>query len=138
MGINISQQCVLAVEDDWNLLTALEAFLKSAGFAVLTARNGPEALKLMEGAQPDVIVSDIRMPGMDGYELYEKIRARPEWESIPFIFFTILSDRAHIRRAEELGVDMYFTKPGEPENLLAAIREQLEQGRLGQSATELI
>lgn len=127
------------IEDHPPLLMALQGILEIAGYDVLTAVGGAEALEVMAEVQPDLVMSDIMIPQMDGYAIYETIRARPEWASIPFTFLTARTDKEHRLRAKELGINRLITKPFKVANLLATIHDQLEQaGRVdNQESTEL-
>ena len=122
----MSKRCILIVEDHPPLLEGLGDLLLSAGYCVLAALSGEEALETLEESQPDLILADIMMSGMDGYELYRKIRARSEWDHIPFVFQTALLDEANRLRAKKLGVDAYITKLMQPDALLAEIHGILE------------
>jgi len=121
---------ILVVEDHRPMAGAIESILTMEGYAVSTAANGIEALQVMEEAAPDLIVADILMPEMDGYAFYQEVQRRPEWRPIFFIFLTSMAEREDIQRGRELGVDSYITKPFEPEDLLAAVRTELEKARL--------
>ena len=79
---------VLVVEDSASLRMAIASILEQDGYTVLSAADGVQALDVMEESQPDLVLADIAMPVMDGYELYRAVRERPEWISIPFIFLT--------------------------------------------------
>lgn len=125
--MNANGQCILVIEDHPPLLMAIQGILETAGYNVLTAVSGAEALEVMAEVQPDLIISDIMMPQMDGYAIYEATRARPEWASIPFMILTARTDNEHRLRAKELGIDRFITKPFKVPNLLATIHDQLEQ-----------
>lgn len=112
---------LLVVEDDRNLLRAIAVSLRRAGFEVATARGGEEALESLAGTIPDLIVSDIMMPGMDGYTLAEHIRANARTDLIPIVFLTAKDARKDRIAGSRAGVDAYLTKPFEPEELIAAI-----------------
>jgi signal transduction histidine kinase len=118
---------ILIVEDDTSLLVGVQDILELAGFQVATAANGVEGLAVLETFQPDLILSDIMMPKMDGYRFFEAVRARPEWLGLPFIFLTAKGEKTDIRRGKQLGVDDYVTKPFEEEDLLVAIRAKLNR-----------
>jgi DNA-binding response OmpR family regulator len=125
----MGEQRILVVEDRVPLLVAIQDILETEGYSVLTATNGVDALQVMEDedACPDLILSDILMPQMDGYTLYEAVRARPEWASIPFIFLTAKAEREDVSKGRELGVEDYIIKPFEPDDLLLAVRTRLER-----------
>jgi CheY-like chemotaxis protein len=108
---------VLIVEDHEVILFNMKFCLEMQGYKTLTAINGLEALEALKKANPlpDIIVSDIMMPVMDGYEFYRKVSEIPAWSSIPFIFVSAKSTPDDIRLAKKLGVDDYITKPFEEE-----------------------
>jgi len=116
---------LLVVEDDRNLLRAIAVSLRRAGFEVATARGGEEALELLSATIPDLVVSDIMMPGMDGYTLAEHIRSSARTDLIPIIFLTAKDARKDRIASSRAGVDAYLTKPFEPEELIAAINNIL-------------
>jgi signal transduction histidine kinase len=128
------------VEDDPAVLEGVRGLLELADYHVATAGHGLEALALLETFAPHLIVSDIMMPRMDGYELYAAVRARPEWAEIPFIFLTARAEKRDVYRGKELGVDDYIVKPFDESDLLIAIRNkltrraQLDQARQRQIA----
>lgn len=116
---------ILVVEDDPSMLEILVLLLEDEGYNVLSANSGKAALLLMQKYKPHLIVSDVTMPGISGFDLYEQIRARVDWAHIPFIFLTARGQRADIRRGMELGADDYLVKPFEPEELTAAVKVRL-------------
>ncbi len=118
---------ILVVEDNPTLLEGLNALLEFAGYRMATAENGREALKLLDEIAPDLIISDITMPGIDGYEFQSKVRERPELLGVPFIFLTARGGKAEIRLGKELGADDYITKPFDEEDLLSAVRSKLSR-----------
>ena len=118
---------ILVVEDDYALLDGLRDILELSGYRVLTARNGVEGLAVLQTQLPDLIVSDIQMPRMDGYQFYEQVRARPEWVSLPFIFLTAKSEKADVRHGKMLGADDYVTKPFEEADLIVAVQAKLNR-----------
>lgn len=124
--MNTTASCILVVEDNKALLAAIQDLLEYSGYTVLAALDGIGALQVMEEVRPDLMISDIMMPRMDGYALLMAVRARPEWASIPFIFLTARTDEEHRLRAWELGVDDYIVKPVAIAALLATIRPHLE------------
>jgi signal transduction histidine kinase len=123
----MSNATILVVEDDAALLEGLSDMLELSGYEVLTARNGVEGLATLEQRLPDLIVSDINMPRMDGYQFYGLVRARPDWVSLPFIFLTAKSEKADVRRGKMLGADDYITKPFEEADLLVAVQAKLNR-----------
>jgi two-component system, sensor histidine kinase and response regulator len=123
----MSSETILVVEDDAALLDGLRDILEFSGYRVVTARNGAQGLVVLEQHRPDLIVSDINMPRMDGYQFYDQVRAHPEWVSLPFIFLTAKGEKADVRRGKMLGVDDYITKPFEEADLLVAVQAKLNR-----------
>ncbi|NIV30416.1 MAG: response regulator, partial [Anaerolineae bacterium] len=93
-----SRPTILVVEDEEAILEIITFFLQDEGYQVLQALNGEAALSLLESARPDLIISDIRMPGIDGFALCEEVRANPDFGQLPFIFLTGRDERADVRR----------------------------------------
>jgi len=120
-------EVILVVEDDAALLDALRDILELSGYEVLTGRNGYEGLAVLEQRLPDLIVSDINMPRMDGYQFYAQVRAHPDWVSLPFIFLSAKGEKADVRRGKLLGADDYITKPFEEADLIVAVQAKLNR-----------
>ncbi len=118
---------VLIVDDNPDLIDGVKLTLEMEGFQVLAAENGREALEILNRITPDLILADIMMPEMDGYELYEQVHQDERWTHVPFIFVTAKTEKADIQRGKELGVDDYITKPFDPDDLIAAIRGRLKR-----------
>lgn len=121
------QVSLLVVEDDPAMLVALRDILEGAGYRVMTAPNGVAALDALSGEQPSLILSDISMPVMDGIELFEQVRKRPNGTAIPFIFLTARGTREDIFAGKSLGADDYITKPVTSQELLSAVHARLER-----------
>lgn len=121
--------CILLVDDDEAILNSAARLLKLRGYEVITALNGREALAAMQQVVPDVIVSDIGMPDMNGYDFFHAVRSNPLWTPIPFIFLTAYGQRTDIRRGHSLGVDAYLVKPFEMEDLLVLVESRLKRVR---------
>lgn len=121
----MTEEVILLVEDSDVLRQGLKSLLEQESYQVISGGNGVEALKKMEETTPDLILADILMPEMDGYELFEAVRSQPEWISIPFIFLTARRERKHILAGKRLGAEDYLLKPIAPEDLLTAIRSRL-------------
>ena len=120
-------QTLLVVEDDPAMLIALRDILENAGYVILTAENGQDALNILANSKPELILSDIAMPVMDGFELLEAVRQRPTGATIPFIFLTARGTREDIFTGKSLGVDDYITKPVTSKELLSAVRARLQR-----------
>lgn len=118
---------LLIVDDEPNLLIAVAAVLRDEGFDVKTARNGREALVMIAQDPPDLIVSDVRMPGMDGYELARRLRTTANFALIPIVFLSAKDETKDRVEGFRSGVDVYLTKPFEPDELIAVIRAILQR-----------
>jgi len=112
---------LLVVDDEPNLLRAVAACLKTEAYDVSTARSGREALLQLAEAVPDLVVSDIRMPGMDGYQLARQLRGSPRTALVPIVFLTAKDETADRIEGFRAGIDAYLTKPFEPEELIAVV-----------------
>lgn len=120
---------LLVVEDHDILREGLQILLETEGYRVLTAANGKEALEIMRRVVPGLILSDITMPEMDGYQYYESVRMQPEWVRIPFIFLTALGERDAVFASKKLGVEDYLVKPVDRQELITTIRSRLERSQ---------
>lgn len=118
---------LLVVDDDPGLLLAVSETMRAEGYEVITARRGAEALGIIAETIPDLIISDIRMPGMDGYQLVKNLRAAPRSRLIPIIFLTAKDETADRITGFRTGVDAYLTKPFEPEELVAIVASILQR-----------
>jgi DNA-binding NarL/FixJ family response regulator len=116
---------LLVVDDEPNLLTAIAAVLRGKGFEVTTARNGKDALLQIARGLPDLIVSDVRMPVMDGYRFARQLRAAPHTKLIPIVFLTAKDETEDRIEGFRSGVDVYLTKPFEPDELVAVVQNIL-------------
>src|SRR5215204_1058205 len=122
-----SKSHILVVDDNPDKLSLLEAALCLAGYRVTTATDGDEALAAIESYQPDLVITDVMMPRMNGYELAQRIRANPVTKFIPVIMQTAASRRVEdLRRANEAGALGYITDPTDLDLLLARTRTLLE------------
>jgi two-component system sensor histidine kinase/response regulator len=117
---------VLVVDDNEGNIATLKGLLKYEGYTILTATSGPVALELAETAQPDLILLDIKMPIMDGFEVCRLLKSSKETFQIPVIFLTVLSQTSDIVKGLELGAADYVSKPFKPAELLARVRVHLQ------------
>ncbi len=120
---------ILVVDDDTALRTALTRYLEKRGYLVQDAASGLEAFKIFEKDPADLIVSDVLMPEMDGYEFCRRLRATRAGQLVPFIFLSSKSDVDDRVQGHSIGADDYLIKPFEPKELLAKIEAQLERSR---------
>jgi putative two-component system response regulator len=121
---------ILVVEDDTLLLEVICSILEAEEFLVQPAKNGKQALEIFVNSKPDLIISDIMMPEMDGYELLKSIRDLPNGVTVPFLFLTARTERADVSRARTLGVDDYLFKPFDAGELINAVRSRLDRRHL--------
>lgn len=120
---------LLVVDDEPDLLRAIALTLRVEGYEVITARNGAEAIVRVAESVPDLVVSDIRMPEVNGHTLVRYLRDSPRTNLIPVIFLTAKDTTPDRVAGFRSGVDAYITKPFEPEELLAAIGGILDRVR---------
>ena len=118
---------LLIVDDEPNLLRAVAAVLRNADFEVTTARNAREALIQVAQNLPDLIVSDVRMPVMDGYQFAKKLKAEPHSALVPIVFLTAKGETEDRIEGFRSGVDVYLTKPFDPDELVAVIKNVLQR-----------
>ena len=116
---------ILVVDDQAANVRVVSSLLERHGYAVVTAINGPDALRAAAEVVPDLILLDMMMPGMDGFELLAALHERPHFRRIPTVFLTAAQDRDLLLRAFDAGAVDYVTKPFMPEELLARVHAHL-------------
>jgi len=116
---------ILLVEDEESLVNIMSSVLQDEGFSVKTLFSAEEALQLNGSFSPDLIISDIRMKGIDGFTMFEIMKALERFRHIPFIFLTAIDDRSSQQRALKLGATAYITKPFDVDELLGVVRKVL-------------
>jgi signal transduction histidine kinase len=130
----LKEASILVVEDNYHLRMLLDKILSDAGYSVRLAENGKEGLAQLDEATPDLILSDIIMPEMDGYEFYNAVRANPVVELVPFVFVSGKDAHQEILFGKSLGAEDYLTKPFRANELLVVIEARLERARRVQEA----
>ena len=123
-------QLILAVDDAPNILKAIQYILTKAGYSVLTARDGDEALTLVKRERPALVISDIMMPGLDGYSLCSRLRSERSTYLIPFIFLSAKDTVDDRIKGIQTGADGYLTKPFNRDELLALVETVLIRHRI--------
>jgi DNA-binding NarL/FixJ family response regulator len=121
---------VLVVDDNPDTLGMLIEALESAGLTALVARSGEQALAVLDRVEPDVVLLDAVMPGMDGFETCRRIKRRAALATTPVLFMTGLSDRAHVAQALRAGGVDYLSKPISPDELIARLAVHVVNARL--------
>ena len=131
---------ILVVDDDPLIISLVERKLREAGYTVHTAENGQKALQLLPTSRVDLIITDVMMPVMDGWEFVRELRIRPECAFLPVIFLTALNSANDRVKGFRLGADDYLAKPFKAEELLSRVERTLRNGesihRLAQSSME--
>jgi CheY-like chemotaxis protein len=117
---------ILIIDDEIHIRRLTARMLEVAGYQVLEAASGPQALHLLTENQPDVITCDIAMPGMNGFEVLEALKSQPATAAIPVIMLTAIGQDKDIARATALGAADYITKPFSSTKLVETIEHQLK------------
>jgi CheY-like chemotaxis protein len=120
-----TEPLVLIADDDPELIALVEATLRNEGIGCRTADNGLTALRMAREIMPDLILLDVRMPGMNGFEVLETIRRDSGLQNLPVILLTGCDDPADIKRGSELQADQYIAKPVSPKDLLSRVKQLL-------------
>lgn len=116
---------ILAVDDSPTILAMLEEILVSAGYEVLTAEDGAEALESARNDKPDLILLDVMLPKLDGYRVCRLLKFDQKYKAIPIIMLTAKAEEQSMATGLRTGADQYLTKPVEPERLLEAVADEL-------------
>jgi len=115
-------QTVLTVDDSRTMRDMLRLALVTAGYRVIEAIDGVDGLQVLAGETPDIIITDINMPNLDGFGFIEAVRSDVAWKSTPILVLTTESDPEKKSRAREAGATGWIVKPFSPEKLVSAIR----------------
>jgi DNA-binding response OmpR family regulator len=116
---------VLIVDDEVNIVAALEFLLQRSGYEVMVAQNGDEALQRVESFAPDLVLLDVMMPRISGYEVCRRMRERADWKHIKIIMLSAKGREAEVSKGVSLGADLYVTKPFSNNELVGKIGELL-------------
>jgi DNA-binding response OmpR family regulator len=120
---------VLIVDDEPNIVLSLEFLMRQQGYDVRTAPDGESALAEIERQPPDLVLLDINMPRMSGYEVCERVRANPRWRGVRMLMLTAKGREVEREKGLALGADGYVIKPFATRELVAQVRELLETPR---------
>ncbi|MEZ4669060.1 MAG: response regulator [Anaerolineae bacterium] len=112
---------ILIVDDDFMNREILQAHMNNAGYDVLTANNGNAALQVMKTQVPDLVLMDVRMPGMNGYELCAYLKAQPETRHLPVLLMTAMDDEENLANVKAAGADGFISKPFNAKDIRASI-----------------
>lgn len=119
---------VLIADDEPNIVTSLEFLMSKSGYEVAVARNGEEALALVESFRPDLVLLDVMMPLRSGYDVCQRMRDRPEWRHIRIVMLSAKGREAEVSKGMSLGADAYVTKPFSNRELIATVGGLLGEG----------
>lgn len=131
---------ILAVDDERHIVRLVQVNLERQGYTVVTAYDGKEALEKVEAEQPDLIVLDVMMPYMDGFEVLQNLKRNPTTRDIPVIMLTAKAQDADVFRGWQSGVDCYLTKPFNPMELIAFVKrifKSIDEGPEGENRYDI-
>jgi DNA-binding response OmpR family regulator len=136
----LKQRSIVIVEDEEHILEVISYNLKREGFAVRTARDGEDGLSLIRSEFPDLVVLDIMLPGIDGLDVCQRIKADPSLRAVPVIMVTAKSEESDVVLGLGVGADDYIVKPFSPRELVARVKAALRRGpwRKDEGGLELI
>ncbi len=117
---------VLIVDDEPNIVVPIEFLMEQNGYSVLVAGSGEEALEIIAKYEPDLVLLDIMLPGVDGYEVCEIVRLNPEWQEMKIIFLTAKGRDVDMAKGMVLGADAYIIKPFSNVDILENVRKLLD------------
>lgn len=125
---------VLIADDEPNIVTSLEFLMTRSGYEVAVARDGEEALALVETFMPDLVLLDVMMPQRSGYEVCQKMRSRADWRHIRIVMLSAKGREAEVSKGLSLGADAYVTKPFSSRELVARVAALLGEGAIPDGA----
>ncbi|MGH2730446.1 MAG: response regulator transcription factor [Actinomycetota bacterium] len=121
MPTDASEKRILVADDDPVILRLIQVNLELEGYQVLTANNGEEAVETATAEHPDLVILDIMMPRMDGYQACETIKSEESTKDIPIVFLSAKAQQSDIDKGKAYGVDDYLTKPFDPAELIEVV-----------------
>lgn len=119
---------VLIVDDEPNIVAALEFLLEKNGYEVRVAANGVDALGQLDAFRPDLVLLDVMVPKLSGFEVCQRMRAEPKWRGIKIVMLSAKGREVEVSKGLSLGADLYVTKPFSSAELVATIRDLLQKG----------
>jgi DNA-binding response OmpR family regulator len=117
---------VLIVDDEPGIIVALQFLMEQNGYATMVAFSGEEAMEAVTRHHPDLILLDIMLPVVDGFEVCQRVRENPDWNDIRIVLVTALGSETNVTKGLDLGADAYVTKPFSNADLVAKVKELLE------------
>lgn len=117
---------ILIIDDSNTNVVLLESLLKRNGYRVISARDGREGIERLDNNIPDLIFLDLKMPGLNGFEFIQALKSKKEWESIPIIILTAVSDKESMQRINDLGIEYYLSKPLDFDKIISLARQVLD------------
>ncbi|MEK7250111.1 MAG: response regulator [Bacteroidota bacterium] len=121
----LKDKLVLLVDDEPGMLVATKAALKERGFKVEAAEGAEQAMTVIKSLKPSIVVSDLVMPGTNGFELFQEVRKQADFKSLPFVFLTGIDDYYAKKFGKEIGGAAYITKPVDLDELEQIIKEKI-------------
>lgn len=118
---------ILVAEDERDIRELIAFTLRFAGFDVVLATNGAEAVEMAEASPPDLIILDVRMPKMSGYEACRRLKENPRTSSVPVVFLSAKGQESEIQQGLASGADEYILKPFAPDELIQQVRDILNR-----------
>jgi DNA-binding response OmpR family regulator len=125
----MQRKTILIVDDELSILVPLQFLMEKAGYAPKLAQSGKEAIEKIAEVRPNLILLDIMLPDLDGYEIYQMIRQRTEWDAIRIIFLTAKNREADMAKGLAMGADAYITKPFSNAELVETIHRLIGPGK---------
>ncbi|MEW6706764.1 MAG: response regulator [Pseudomonadota bacterium] len=122
---------ILIADDEPNIVISLEYLLQRAGYQVRVARDGQEVLQAMAQEAPDLVLLDVMLPRLSGFDVCQQIRQNPAWQQVRVVMLTAKGRDVEVSKGMALGADAYVTKPFGTEELLACVAAQLGGGQGG-------
>ena len=116
---------VLIVDDEPNIVAALEFLLEKNGYDVKVAANGVEAIEQLDAFRPDLVLLDVMVPKLSGYEVCQRMRAEPKWRDIKIVMLSAKGREVEVNKGMSLGADLYVTKPFSSAELVSTIQQLL-------------
>ena len=121
------QSKVLIVDDEPNILISLEFLMTQAGYEARSAETGEQALVELDAFQPDLILLDVMLPGIDGFEICQRVRQTPAWSHIKIVMLTAKGRDVEVAKGMALGANAYITKPFSTRTLVSEVQQQLAE-----------